>query len=93
MNLSGRYNQYDLWPRFPERAHMGDHLVLVLDESIEPHGTAVRLTPFFASVARGALLELPSRRGVVSRRRLWILRGWNGAWPSSALGGGAGGPP
>jgi hypothetical protein len=85
MNLSGRYNQYDLWPRFPQRARTGDNLVLVLDESVEPHGTAVRLTPYFASVERGALLPLVSPRGIVSQRRLWILRDWKGDWPPLGL--------
>ena len=83
MNLSGRGNQFDLWPRFPDRARPGDALVLIVDESPQTHGTIVQLAPFFADVRRDELLPLRSRRGVVSERRLWILRGWNGGWPSS----------
>lgn len=84
MNLSGRPNQYDLWPRFPDLAHAGDDLLLVVDESAEMHGTVVRLAPFFAEARRDALLALRNSRGVVSLRRLWILRGWRGDWPSGA---------
>ena len=48
--LVGRANQYDLWPRFPDLARPGDNLVLVLDESTEPHAAFVRLTPYFAAM-------------------------------------------
>jgi 4-amino-4-deoxy-L-arabinose transferase-like glycosyltransferase len=81
MNLSGRGNQYDLWPGFPDVARAGDALVVVVDETPDVHGTVARLAPHFTSVTRGDVVDLRTRRGVVSQRRLWILSGWRGGWP------------
>jgi hypothetical protein len=83
LNLAGRPNQYDLWPRFPHRAARGDALVLALDDTDELHPTLRQLEPHFAELRRGAAVELRSRRGVVARRRLWTLAGWDGSWPAS----------
>ena len=80
VNLSGRGNQYDLWPGFPDVARAGDALVLVVDETPDVHGTIVRLTPHFTSITRGDVVDLRARLGVVSQRRLWILSGWTGGW-------------
>jgi hypothetical protein len=83
-NLSGRPNQYDLWPGFPQLARQGDDLVLVLDEVAWPHHTEVVLEPFFRSVEKGSLAPLARRDGsVATQRRIWILRGWKGGWPES----------
>ena len=82
-NLSGRANQYDLWPRFPDVARAGDALVLVVDESAEPHAAIARLTPYFATVERGALVVLRRGAGEIGRRRVWTLVGWRGDWPAS----------
>ena len=83
-NLSGRSNQYDLWPGFPQLAHQGDDLVLVLDEVAWPHHTAVVLQPFFQSMDKGPLVPLQRRDGgVATQRRIWILRGWKGGWPGT----------
>ncbi len=82
VNLSGRPNQYDLWPGFRDLAHTGDDLVLVLDEVPEPHHTAVVLGPQFDSLEKGSLVPLPRRDGdVAAYRRIWVLRGWKGSWP------------
>jgi 4-amino-4-deoxy-L-arabinose transferase-like glycosyltransferase len=81
VNLTGRRNQYDLWPGFPQRAAPGDALVLALDDTEEMHPTLRQLEPHFAEVRRGAAVELRARRGVVTRRRLWTLVGWAGSWP------------
>ena len=81
MNLSGRGNQYDLWPRFPDLARPGDDLLLVVDEGNEMHGTVARLAPYFVDVRRDTLVELRNRRGVVAQRRLWVLREWRTGWP------------
>ena len=80
-NLSGRANQYDLWPRFADVARPGDNLVLALDEGSDTPAVAVRLEPYFSSESRVPLVELRSRRGIASRRRLWVLGGWRGGWP------------
>jgi hypothetical protein len=81
LNLSGRGNQYDLWPGFAETAGVGDNLVVAVDESAETNPIVLRLAPFFLSFARDSLVDLRNRHGVVTRRRLWILRGWIGGWP------------
>jgi 4-amino-4-deoxy-L-arabinose transferase-like glycosyltransferase len=81
LNLTGRPNQYDLWPGFAERAAPGDALLLALDDTEEIHPTLRQLEPHFAEVHRGAAIELRARRGVVARRRLWMLVGWRGSWP------------
>jgi hypothetical protein len=81
MNLAGRPNQYDLWPRFPDRARAGDNLVLALDESDQPHDAIKSLSPFFGDVTRGALVTLRRGKGEIGTRRLWVLRNWKGGWP------------
>ena len=83
VNLSGRANQYDLWPGFRALARRGDDLVLALDETDGMHSTAARLEPFFASVRRGALVPLQRRGDVIAKRRIWILLGWKGGWPAA----------
>jgi len=83
-NLSGRPNQYDLWPGFQQLAHEGDDLVLVLDEVAWPHHTAVVLGPKFRSIEKGSLVPLDRRDGdAATYRRIWVLRGWKGTWPDS----------
>ena len=82
MNLAGRANQYDLWPGFAQLAHPAESLVLALDESVGMHPTVVRLAPFFATAERGPLVAIPSRRGPVGVRRIWVLHRWNGGWPA-----------
>ncbi|MDQ3995477.1 MAG: hypothetical protein M3303_00490, partial [Gemmatimonadota bacterium] len=82
VNLVGRPNQYDLWPGFARRAAPGDALVLALDDTEEMHPTLRQLEPHFAELRRGAAVELRARRGVVARRRLWTLVGWDGSWPA-----------
>jgi 4-amino-4-deoxy-L-arabinose transferase-like glycosyltransferase len=88
MNLSGRHNQYDLWPSFPQLARPGENLVLALDESNDMHSTVARLSPYFTDVQRGELVELRRGAGLIGTRRLWVLTGWTGGWPevSSVLG-------
>lgn len=81
LNLGGRPNQYDLWPKFHERARPGDRLVVALDETLGVHDAIVALTPYFASVLRGELVELRRGSDVVALRRLYTLDGWRGGWP------------
>ena len=84
-NLSGRPNQYDLWPRFADRAKPGDNLVLVLDDSDEgnPHEAIRALAPHFAEARRGALASLRRGAGEIGTRRIWTLVGWRGTWPAA----------
>ncbi|HEY4306170.1 MAG TPA: glycosyltransferase family 39 protein [Gemmatimonadaceae bacterium] len=82
-NLSGRPNQYDLWPSFPTVAKQGDNLVIVLDDSDEanPHEAIKALAPFFAETRRGPLARLRRGSGDIGARRVWTLVGWRGGWP------------
>ena len=84
LNLSGRPNQYDLWPSFPDVARRGQAMVLVLDDNPGTPGAITALLPCFASVARGDVVELKRGGETVTRRRLWLLRGWLGSWPTPA---------
>jgi 4-amino-4-deoxy-L-arabinose transferase-like glycosyltransferase len=79
--LSGRHNQYELWPGFSSRAYAGDALVLALDERTGVHDAVNRLAPHFDRVSRGSLVALLSGRDTVSVRRLWVLDGYRGGWP------------
>jgi len=82
LNLGGRSNQYDLWPGFAASAHSGDNLVVALDEHAGVHPIVAQLAPFFRTIERATLVDLRNRHGLVTRRRLWILRDWMGGWPS-----------
>jgi 4-amino-4-deoxy-L-arabinose transferase-like glycosyltransferase len=83
INLAGRANQYDLWPRFPDRARAGDNLLLVLDDSDQPPGPVEQLAPFFSSVQRGARVMLRRGNSDIAARRLWLLFRWGGRWPAA----------
>jgi hypothetical protein len=81
LNLAGRPNQYDLWAPYPEVARPGDNLLLVLDETDQPHHAAiVALRPYFTQARRGELVTLRRRTGVIATRRIWILVNWGGEW-------------
>jgi len=80
-NLAGRRNQYDLWPRFPDRARVGDNLILVLDDVPDLHATIRALMPYFASVRAGERVILKRGDGEIGARRVWLLSGWLGGWP------------
>ncbi len=79
--LSGRRNQYELWPSFPATAQVNDNLVLALDETTTTPASVERLAPHFTSTTRGELA--PQLRGAdtVSVRRIWVLAGYRGGWP------------
>jgi 4-amino-4-deoxy-L-arabinose transferase-like glycosyltransferase len=82
--LTGRHNQYDLWPSFPSIAARGDALVLALDERSNglTHETVEKLIPYFTRVARAAPAPLLRGNDTVSARRVWVLEGYRGGWPS-----------
>jgi 4-amino-4-deoxy-L-arabinose transferase-like glycosyltransferase len=84
LNLAGRGNQYDLWPRFPEIARPGDDLVLVVDETDETHPAVARLSQYFSVAERGELVQLRRGAETVQTRRVWTLRGWMGEWPRAS---------
>jgi 4-amino-4-deoxy-L-arabinose transferase-like glycosyltransferase len=84
--LTGRHNQYELWPSFTSRAARGDALVLALDERAPgvTHENVARLAPHFTRVQQGALAPLLRGGDTVTVRRLWILEGYIGGWPARA---------
>ena len=85
MNLSGRPNQYDLWPRFSDVARPGDNLMLAVDDGTEPHASVTKLAPYFADVRKGDLVTLRRAGRIIATRRLWVLLSWNGrALPTAA---------
>jgi 4-amino-4-deoxy-L-arabinose transferase-like glycosyltransferase len=81
-NLSGRVNQFDLWPWFPRRAMMGDNLILVVDDTPQLHSAVAALQPFFSETRRGAVVTLRRGRGAIGTRRIWEFRDYLGGWPS-----------
>jgi len=90
LNIASRPNQYDLWPGFAETACPGDALLLVLDgEGGEADLVLSGLRNVFSEVEEGELVErrMPSVGGagaLVSRSRLWLLKGWTGGWAAEA---------
>lgn len=85
LNLGGRRNQYDLWPRFAERARPGADLLLVLELPREGlPGPIRRLDGHFASITAGPFIPLLRGATEVGRRRLWVLTGWSGTWPADS---------
>jgi 4-amino-4-deoxy-L-arabinose transferase-like glycosyltransferase len=81
-NLSGRRNQYDLWPKFPDVARAGDNLLLVLDDSDEPHAAVKALSPYFTATRQGDRVLLRRGDAVIATRRIWLLFGWHSGWPA-----------
>lgn len=77
-NLSGRPNQYDLWPSFSSVARPGDNLLLAVDDGDEPHAAVRMLLPYFTQARKGDLVTLRRGGGVIGTRRLWVLVGWTG---------------
>ena len=89
LNLGTRQNQYDLWPQFEERAPIGATILLVLDARNESDSTSStlpitigRLAPHFATLERGPRVALARGDAVFGHRRIWVLSGWTGTWPT-----------
>ena len=80
--ITGRHNQYELWPTFSTSASLHDNLVLTLEETPGIHDTAARLTPYFDQVTRGDLAPLLRGRDTVDVRRIYVLEGYRGGWPA-----------
>lgn len=85
LNIGGRRNQYDLWPRLTDVMVRGVTLLLVLDERGDPPANLppmlATLAPHFAETRMGPLLPLRRGSEQVGRRRVWILADWRGSWP------------
>ena len=63
MNLSGRPNQYDLWPRFPDVARPGDNLLLAVDDGDEPHAAVKSARAVLRRSAQRRSRDAAARRG------------------------------
>jgi hypothetical protein len=85
LNLSGRANQYDLWPSFAVRARPGDTMILVVDDVAGTHPTAGMLAPHFTGMRQGEVVPLARRGDLVKNLRIWVLDGWRGTWPAARL--------
>ena len=86
LNLSGRANQYDLWPSFQQRARPRDALILVLDDVQDiVHPVVELLGPHFGAVVQGPLVPLARNGDVMKTMRIWLLGQWRGTWPRAAL--------
>ncbi len=79
--ITGRKNQYELWPGFAATAKTGDNLVLALDDTSQSPVTTTKLAAHFTTVTRGEILPLLRGRDTVSVHRVWRLTGYRGGWP------------
>ena len=80
--ITGRHNQYELWPSFPESAHATDNLVVTLEETEDTHDTAERLAPFFSKMTRAGPAPLLRGADTVDVRRIYVFEGYRGGWPA-----------
>lgn len=80
--VTGRHNQYELWPTFAAVAGPNDNLVLTLEDTPGTHDTAARLAPYFTRVTRRELAPLMRGSDTVDVRRVYTLEGYRGGWPA-----------
>ena len=85
LNLVSRENQYDLWPRFTDRAQPRDGLIVVVDDVADAHPTVEGLRPHFELVRRDSMVILARDGDPVKYLRIWVLDRWRGTWPEAAL--------
>jgi 4-amino-4-deoxy-L-arabinose transferase-like glycosyltransferase len=87
IDVRARPTEYDRWPSFAARAHRGDALVLVLGTFRSPSADPViaALAPHFDRVTLREVVALRRGQSVKAWRRVWLLEGWRGTWPSAAL--------
>ncbi len=82
VNLLGRRNQYDIWPRFQDRAQAGATLVLLVPDTSAAPAIVDSLRPHFANAERGPLAAVVYRGDTLALRRPWTLSNWRGSWPA-----------
>lgn len=81
INLLGRRNQYDLWPRFQDEARPGATLVLIVPDTSASPALVDTLRSHFATATRGALTAVTYRGDTLTLRRAWTFGDWRGTWP------------
>lgn len=82
INLLGRRNQYDVWPRFEQTAAPGASLLLVVPDTGRAPALVDSLRPHFAAAEPRALTAITFRGDTISWRRTWLLTDWRGSWPA-----------
>lgn len=73
LNLGGRPNQYDLWPRLATLAHATDCVLLVVDDGAGGASTIARVHAERATPL--ASIDMHWDGTVVARRAVWLLQG------------------
>ena len=81
MNLTGRANQYDLWPQFVDAAPLGATLILVLDDERNEPRVIRKLGCCFMRIDESEGVMLMRGNSVVEKKRVWILSGKRDGWP------------
>ena len=82
MNLTGRANQYDLWPQFRDEAPLGATLILVLDDDRTEPRVIRKLSCCFARIDESEGVSLMRGSSLIERKRIWILSGKRDGWPT-----------
>lgn len=82
VNLLGRRNQYDIWPRFVDRAQPGATLVLLVPDTSAAPALVDSLRPHFSGVEPGPIVAVLYRGDTLALRRPWTLTDWRGSWPA-----------
>ena len=82
MNLTGRANQYDLWPQFRDDAPLGATLILVLDDERTEPRVIRKLACCFARIDESEGVSLMRGSSLIERKRIWILTGKRDGWPT-----------
>ena len=82
MNLTGRANQYDLWPQFRDEAPLGATLILVLDDERTEPRVIRKLSCCFARIDESEGVSLMRGSSLIARKRIWILTGKRDGWPT-----------
>ena len=74
LNLSSRYNQYDLWAAPADKIGPNDALVVAFDATPQGDASAAIVAGWFAESLRGRTIQLMRQNGVVTERRIWLYR-------------------
>lgn len=82
VNLLGRRNQYDIWPRFQDRAQSGATLVLLVPDTSATPALVDSLRPHFGGAEPGPIVAVVYRGDTLALRRPWTLSDWRGSWPA-----------
>lgn len=85
LNLTGRTNQYALWPIFPDVAQPRDAMLVVVENTAEMHPAVALLDPHFEVVERGDSVTVARGGDVIRVMRIWHLERWRGTWPESEV--------